>query len=218
MFSFDPFAWASRVFPVSLLHKLVRVTAIIVLAGFLVLRLGEYDRYLFKPLWLMESLIFVILIIAYAIREEPAGRSRTAAEILVPLLGSITPFTLLLAPPVRIVYENQLLLYGIFALMTLATFLTVWGIWSLRRSFSITVEARSPVTRGPYRWLRHPIYLGELGAAAAVTAWRFSILNVFIFIIFATIQLYRTRMEEAKLQQFFPEYAGYRQNTWWFFQ
>jgi protein-S-isoprenylcysteine O-methyltransferase Ste14 len=217
MFSFDPFGWASRFLPASLLHTLVRLTAILVLAGFLWLRLSEYNLYLFKPLWLVESLIFVVLIIAYAIREEPVGRSRTAPEILLPLLGSTIPFALLFTSPVQRVYENRLLLYGIFIWMTLATFLTVWGLWTLRRSFSITVEARSPVTGGPYRWLRHPVYLGEMGSAAAVTVWRFSALNVLFFLMFAGIQLYRTKMEEAKLLQFFPVYAEYRQNAWWFF-
>jgi protein-S-isoprenylcysteine O-methyltransferase Ste14 len=215
MFSFDPFGWASRFLPVSLLHKLIRLTVILVLPVFLWVRLNEYSHYQFKPLWVMESLIFFILIIAYAIREEPVGRSQTAPEILVPLLGSVIPFALLLAPPLQTVYENRLI-HVIFILMTLATFLTVWGMWTLRRSFSITVEARSPVIQGPYRWLRHPIYLGELGAAATVTAWRFSALNVFFFLIFAAIQLYRARMEEIKLQQYFPEYAEYRQKTWWF--
>ena len=217
MFPFDPFGWASRFLPAALLHKLVRLTIILALPVFLWVRLNEYNHYQFKPLWVMESLVFVILIIAYAIREDPVDRSQTAPEILVPLLGSVIPFALLLAPPMRTVYENRLLIHGVFILMTLATFLTVWGMWALRRSFSITGEARNPVTQGPYRWLRHPIYLGELGAAMTVTAWRFSVLNVFIFLMFAAIQFYRARMEEAKLQQYFPEYTEYRQKTWWFF-
>ena len=161
MFPFDPFGWVSRFIPAALLHKLVRLTIILALPIFLWVRLNEYNHYQFKPLWVMESLVFVILIIAYAIREDPVDRSQTAPEILVPLLGSVIPFALLLAPPMRTVYENRLLIHGVFILMTLATFLTVWGMWALRRSFSITVEARSPVTQGPYRWLRHPIYLGE---------------------------------------------------------
>ena len=217
MFSFDPFGWATHFLPSSLIHKLVRLTLILVLIGFLWLRLREYDHYMFKPLWVMESLIFIILIVAYIIREEPVDRSRNAPEILLPLLGSVTPFVLLFTPPVQAIYEIRLLLQGIFIWMTLATFLTAWGMWTLRRSFSITVEARKPVNRGPYRWMRHPVYLGEIGAAAAVTVWRFSALNVFFFLAFIAIQLYRTRMEEAKLQKFFPEYEIYRQSTWWFF-
>jgi protein-S-isoprenylcysteine O-methyltransferase Ste14 len=217
MLSFDPFGWVSRFLPVSLLHKIVRFVVILVLVGFLWVRVNEYGDYLFKPLWVTESLIFVILIIAYAIREEPVGRSQTASEVLFPLLGSAIPFGLLFTSPFQTIYENRLLLHGIFIWMTLSSLLTVWGLWTLRRSFSITVEARSPVYRGPYHWLRHPIYLGEIGAAAAVTIWRFSVLNVFFFLVFTGTQFYRASLEEIKIQQFFPEYSEYRQKTWWFF-
>jgi protein-S-isoprenylcysteine O-methyltransferase Ste14 len=97
-----------------------------------------------------------------------------------------------------------------------ATALTVWGMWSLRRSFSITVEARELVTSGPYRWLRHPVYAGELLTSAAVTAWRFSILNLALFGLFAAIQLLRSRWEEKKLGRIFSSYAGWAKTVWWF--
>src|SRR5262245_30120000 len=39
--------------------------------------------------------------------------------------------------------------------------LTLWGLFSLRKSFSIMAEAREFIRHGPYRWVRHPVYLGE---------------------------------------------------------
>ncbi len=107
------------------------------------------------------------------------------------------------------------MLLGVFWFMTLATGLTVWGMWALRRSFSITVEARKVVTRGPYRYLRHPVYAGEVLAAAAVTFWRMSWINAAVFIMFAVIQLVRARMEEEKLKRNFPEYEAYARKVWW---
>jgi protein-S-isoprenylcysteine O-methyltransferase Ste14 len=91
----------------------------------------------------------------------------------------------------------------------LGSFLTLWGLWTLRRSFSITVEVRSLVLKGPYRWIRHPIYLGEILTAGIVMMWRFSWINVLIWTVFVFIQIVRARLEERKLSAFFPEYYSY---------
>ena len=99
--------------------------------------------------------------------------------------------------------------------MTAATVLTVWGLWTLKRSFSITVEARDLVTNGPYRFIRHPIYLGEMLTALAVAFWRFSLLNLFIFTLFVVIQLFRAKWEEEKLVKVFPDYKKYSLLSLW---
>lgn len=100
--------------------------------------------------------------------------------------------------------------------MTVATFLTVWGIWTLRRSFSITVDARTMVVAGPYRLVRHPVYLGEMLATAGVAVLHFSPLNLLLVFCFITLQLVRARMEERKLSCNFPEYSCYARKTFWF--
>jgi protein-S-isoprenylcysteine O-methyltransferase Ste14 len=100
--------------------------------------------------------------------------------------------------------------------MTAATCLTLWGLWTLRRSFSITVEARELVTGGPYRLVRHPVYLGEMFTASAVTLWRFSPANMVFLAVFVAIQLYRSRMEENKLVRIFPAYSSFCAKSAWF--
>ncbi len=111
---------------------------------------------------------------------------------------------------------NPPLFYGLLWGMTAATGLTVWGMWTLRRSFSITVEARQLVTSGPYRLVRHPIYSGEILAAATVAAIRFSGVNLAILLIFAALQLWRSRLEEGKLSSVFPQYRDFAERSRWF--
>jgi protein-S-isoprenylcysteine O-methyltransferase Ste14 len=63
--------------------------------------------------------------------------------------------------------------------------------------------------------VRHPIYLGEMLAAAGVLIWRFSLPNLAILIIFVQVQILRARWEESKLMKIFPEYKDYAAQSWW---
>jgi protein-S-isoprenylcysteine O-methyltransferase Ste14 len=83
------------------------------------------------------------------------------------------------------------------------------SVLALGRCFGILPEARGLVTRGPYRLVRHPVYLGELGAfaglvIAAPTKW-----NVATALVILGAQLVRMRLEERALEREFPQYAAY---------
>lgn len=214
--TFDPFGLASRHIPEEKLHRIVRLCMILLLAGFLIHRLGQYRLFAVKALWLAETLLFVVLIIAYLFRSTPVSRSRGVGEIVVPLIGSVLPFALLLSPPNGKVIGTTPLFYGLLWGMAAATGLTVWGMWSLKSSFSITVEARRLVTTGPYRLVRHPIYTGEILAAATVAAIRFSGVNLALLLLFAGVQLWRSHLEEGKLSSVFPHYRDFAERSRWF--
>lgn len=215
--NFDPFGWLEKWISGHLLHWLIRLGFIAVSIAFLIRRISQYHDFLVKPLWAAETLIFLAIPISYAVRTEPLERSRGIREIVVPLIGAVMPFSLLLTSPSAWLVHNIRALYAVFYWMTSATFLTLWGIWALRRSFSITVEVRSLVTNGPYRWLKHPIYLGEILTAGGVLIWRCSLQNLIIFIIFVQVQIMRARWEEVNLIKNFPNYSEYTDQTGWLY-
>jgi protein-S-isoprenylcysteine O-methyltransferase Ste14 len=83
----------------------------------------------------------------------------------------------------------------------------------LGKSFSIFAEARRLVTEGPYRIVRHPLYLCEGVALVGVTLQVLSPLAVLMAIAIVMVQCRRMINEEAILQAAFPEYRVYAANT-----
>lgn len=215
MGGFDPFGWCEKLIPARYLHLFIRLGVIFILIVFLIHRIGQYKDFLVKPLWVVETLLFVVFLVSYIIRMDPVERSKGYREIVVPLIGGVLPFLLLLTPPSQWIASSPYKVHAVLYWMTAASSLTLWGLWTLRRSFSITVEARGLVTGGPYRWVRHPIYLGEMLTAGGVLVWRFSLENLVIFIIFVQIQILRARWEEGKLMKIFKEYAYYAAQSRW---
>ena len=87
------------------------------------------------------------------------------------------------------------------------------SVLTLGTCFGVLPEVRGLVTRGPYKLVRHPVYLGELGGClglvlGAPTAWNLSAAGVLL-----AAQLVRMRLEERALELEFSEYAAYAAHT-----
>lgn len=83
----------------------------------------------------------------------------------------------------------------------------------LGRCFSLMSEARGLVTGGPYRFVRHPLYLVEELAAIAGFIETMSLAAALLLAVQIACQLRRILNEEKILEASFPEYAGYRATT-----
>jgi protein-S-isoprenylcysteine O-methyltransferase Ste14 len=91
-----------------------------------------------------------------------------------------------------------------------------WAVWSVRcldRNVSVLAQARDVVVRGPYRWVRHPLYVGEmvssLGLAIAVNSYT----AIGLWIALCGLQIYRAVREEQVLLRALPAYRSYRSRT-----
>ena len=159
----------------------------------------------------IANVLFLSLVAATAItRLVPIQKSKGIEPRISALLGTFLCTTLALLPkaelgPVWSVVSTTLILVG----TSLSFVVLRW----LGKSFSIFAEARRLVTEGPYRIVRHPLYLCEGVALLGITLQVLSPLAVLIVIAAVMVQCRRMINEEAILKAAFPEYRAYAANT-----
>lgn len=91
-----------------------------------------------------------------------------------------------------------------------------WAIWSMQflgRSISVIAQARELVDRGPYRLVRHPLYVGELVSALGVAIVAGGPWALCAWAALCLLQAYRAFREEQVLLQALPGYLSYRART-----
>ena len=92
--------------------------------------------------------------------------------------------------------------------------IAIASVVCLGRCFGVLPDVRGLVTRGPYRLVRHPLYLGELLASLGIVLGAESPGPALgSWLVCLVLQLVRTRYEEQTLLAEFPEYADYAART-----
>jgi protein-S-isoprenylcysteine O-methyltransferase Ste14 len=107
------------------------------------------------------------------------------------------------------------------AMGVLGDALAYWTLSSLGNNVSSTVRTRTQATlvmEGPYRYVRHPLYLmgliAYLGFALLSESWFIALVSLVLFVLIVI----RTAKEEARLlEKFGEDYRSYMQRTGRFF-
>jgi protein-S-isoprenylcysteine O-methyltransferase Ste14 len=92
----------------------------------------------------------------------------------------------------------------------------IWLVVAIRflgRCFGVLPEARGLVTRGPYGFVRHPLYVGEIGACLGLLIAAPTVLNALAFAGLGLAQTVRMGLEERALTAAFPAYAAYAERV-----
>ena len=106
---------------------------------------------------------------------------------------------------------------GIILLLT-GIGIRIWAIQILGKHFTATVtltENHQVITKGPYKFVRHPSYLGAflaiIGAAVFLnSAWA----TLFAAVCMSVAYYFRISVEEQMLSSYFGKsYEGYKQKT-----
>jgi protein-S-isoprenylcysteine O-methyltransferase Ste14 len=159
----------------------------------------------------LSTIAFLLLTAAVVIlRHRPTEKARGLEPRISALVGSFLIYGFLLFP------RRELSL----SLETISTILIMLGsvgavhsLSQLGRSFSVMAETRQLVTSGPYRFVRHPLYLSEGIAVIGLFVQFASVWTALLFVVQIAFQLRRMHNEETLLSASFAEYAAYSRNT-----
>jgi protein-S-isoprenylcysteine O-methyltransferase Ste14 len=148
--------------------------------------------------------------------------------ILLAMQSALAAFLLVMHKPVeRISHPLMSLIAWLCALLPLAfnlkdataiyslpgLLLALWSLVALGFSFSIAPEDRGIVEGGPYRFVRHPMYLGEILSLLGLCIAANNIWNWFALLLFVRLVLIRISAEERVL----ASYEWYRKSVRWRF-
>ena len=152
----------------------------------------------------------LLLAAAVILRARPTGKARGLEPRISAFVGTFLSYAIPLCPRRELSVAAELASTVLILGGSAAAFFT---LSRLGRSFSLMAEARGLVTSGPYRFVRHPLYLAEELAVIGMSLQFFSLEAAFLLTAQIAFQLRRMHNEEAVLATTFPEYAIYRNNT-----
>ncbi len=163
-----------------------------------------------------------LVVTLFIIRRAPVGKRSGPTGAIVALGGTLALSFLGVADTIHAFIgveslrpsDNSIVLGVSAILVAIGSVLTVVALATLGRCFGLFPEARGLVTRGVYRFVRHPVYLGEYISGLGVFIPIFSPGTAVVFAAFVALQLWRIFNEERALEAAFPAYASYRERTW----
>jgi protein-S-isoprenylcysteine O-methyltransferase Ste14 len=165
-----------------------------------------------KPLVSLAALPFILFNLTAAaltvVRLPPKHDSLGWVPRATAVVGTFVLWSLP-AVPAPIVDTPKFMQVAAIVISVTFSALAVACLIALGRSFSIDAQARVLRTSGPYRFVRHPLYLCELTAAASIPISNPTLIKISLWVAAVAIHIWRIRNEEAVLTIAYPEYREY---------
>jgi len=96
--------------------------------------------------------------------------------------------------------------------------LGVWAIVAMNRSkiniAPVPRENAQLVTAGPYRLIRHPMYMAIILTLTPLIISHYDQTRLIILVVLYVNLIFKLLFEEGLLKEYFPGYADYMKKTW----
>ena len=175
----------------------------------------DYARYIL--LTISFGAAGVLLLIARKPRYGPT----TVREVVVPFLATFSSMVFdrhvelpewVVTPLVPDHWKPALASAGI-VISAGGLAMSIYAICWLGRSMGIVVSVREVVLAGPYRWVRHPIYMGYLFVLLGMFMVSWTPRMGFVVLGAVALLIWRARMEEKLLSAHSPAYREWMRHT-----
>jgi len=159
----------------------------------------------------IATLVFVgLFALLLALRHKPRTKMKGLYPRVVAIAGTYLSVGIVLLPsrelPAPILFLSTVLVLS-------GAVLSIYVLFSLGRSLSLLPEARRLITDGPYRFVRHPLYLTEAIGLFGLVVQYLSPLALTLAVLQCVFQYQRMKNEERVLLDTFPEYGAYITTT-----
>lgn len=144
--------------------------------------------------WVLQGDYLALVLSAHAGIASYLLVVRNSENINTSLTRRMIAWGSALLPLFMVTSNEEDLVLSIFSAIGVG--FAVWALWCLGRSFGIAPADRGLVQRGPYRLVRHPMYLGELFSFTMVAAGNLSMWNVIVVTLTTITILMRIKWEE----------------------
>lgn len=141
---------------------------------------------------------------------EPLARCQTLLPNLMAVVGGFGVYAFGILQPA----ETPLMPVAIpLALLVAGPALVLYALRYLGRAFTVTPQARFLVVAGPYRIVRHPMYVGNILSIVGLGLLLATPESILLALLCCGLQTCRAHYEERLLMSTFVEYRGYMQTV-----
>jgi MFS family permease len=141
---------------------------------------------------------------------QPAARDEAFLPNVLALAGAFGAYAFGFLPAADIAPIN---LYVPLTLLLLGAALVLLALLYLRRSFTVTPQARAVRRAGPYAIIRHPMYAGNILTVFGLGLLLGTPQSLLLSFAIACAQVGRAYFEERLLLAALPDYAVYREKV-----
>ena len=163
---------------------------------------------------LLSAMYLTITSVILLTAIKPIARYSTLLPNLlgVPAAFGVYAFSLTAPSETRVIP-----VYAALIILACGAGLVLVTLFHLRRAFTVTPQARTVVQSGPYGYVRHPMYVGNILTMFGLALLLGTPAALLIATVNCVLQVFRGSYEDRLLSSTFPEYEVYMTKVCAFF-